>query len=125
LEFGRTLLIKNYYLYDLWGTDSANHAESPSPTSRSEGKAWHGTLLGFPSVPYDVSALETEHLTGGVSQNLLVVQDEPGRSLEWKTVRTMAFAVATPNRFPFKRRESRRFHIPWARRDIHCALLNK
>ena len=52
-------------------------------------------------MPYDVSALEIEHLTGGASQNLLVVQDEPGRSLEWKTDRTMAFAVATPNRFPF------------------------
>ena len=52
-------------------------------------------------MPYDASALEIEHLTGGASQNLLVVQDEPGRSLEWKTVRTMAFAVATPNRLPF------------------------
>lgn len=60
-------------------------------------------------MPYDASALEIEHLTGGASQNLLVIQDEPGRSLEWKTVRTMAFAVATPNRFPFKRRESRRY----------------
>ena len=64
------------------------------------------------SVPYDVSALEIEHLTGGASQNLLVVQDEPGRSLEWKTVRTIAFAVATPNCFPLKRRESRRYLYP-------------
>ena len=76
-------------------------------------------------MPYDASALETEHLTGGASQNLLVVQDEPGRSLEWKTVRTMAFAVATPNRFPFKRRESRRYLYPLGAPRYPCALFNK